>query len=73
MYIFKFHGLYSCKNWKAGFSASSTAGFTSLNSFTCSELERSSTEKEQGRVFGFDLTYYLKCSCSCSNVYGRRG
>lgn len=43
--MFMFHGLYSCKNWKAGFSISSSAGFTSVNSFTCSELDKSSTEK----------------------------
>ena len=36
---------YSCKNRKAWFSRSSSAGLTSKNSFSWSELERSSTEK----------------------------
>lgn len=35
---------HSCKNWKAGFSRSSSAGLTSEKSFTWIELERSSTE-----------------------------
>lgn len=36
---------YSCKNWKAGFSRSSAAGFTSEKSFSLTEMLRSSSEK----------------------------
>jgi len=36
---------YSFKNWKAGFSRSSSAAFMSEKSFSCSDVERSSTEK----------------------------
>lgn len=36
---------YSFKNWKAGFSISSSAGFVSEISFSCRYVERSSPEK----------------------------
>jgi hypothetical protein len=36
---------YSCKNWKAGTSRSSSAGLTSTKSFSCREFDISSTEK----------------------------
>lgn len=43
---------YSCKNWKAGFSRSSSAGFTSVKSFSCREFERSSTENGMLHISG---------------------
>lgn len=36
---------HSCKNWKAGFPRSSSAGLTPEKSFACKELDKSSTEK----------------------------
>ena len=51
---------YSCKKWKAEFSRSSSAAFTSVKSFSCRELERSSTEK--GMLHSEELVSWFELS-----------